>query len=237
MSFLVQSDRIYGLGEKYDSDDRLELSPGIYVLYPYIKKEDAVKLNKQMNQVDDQPKAKVLAHMNPFLMMQLKNGKFIGMFLFNSNAMEIEIIAGQLSTSTITFRTTGGIFDFFFFSGPTYENVIRQYQTVIGGMPVLPPAWVSGFISRSPLFSDGDKALAALSAFKKARFPVQGLALTTDSFSGHHNFDYQPTVSKIRTEYSDINLILPFTYFVPKDSTQYELDALLKPTEGTSLAV
>jgi len=42
------------------------------------------------------------------------------------------------------YRTIGGIIDMYFVTGPTPENVIQQYNDVIGH-PVMPPYWALGF--------------------------------------------------------------------------------------------
>lgn len=44
----------------------------------------------------------------------------------------------------ITFRTIGGIFDIYFFLGPTPADVIKQYSEIVG-KPFLPPYWSLGF--------------------------------------------------------------------------------------------
>ena len=44
----------------------------------------------------------------------------------------------------IPFRTIGGQLDIFFFAGPTPEEVIAQYHSLIG-TPYLPPYWAFGY--------------------------------------------------------------------------------------------
>ena len=44
----------------------------------------------------------------------------------------------------ITFRTIGGIFDLYFFMGPTPADVMKQYSNLVG-KPFLIPYWSLGF--------------------------------------------------------------------------------------------
>uniref|UniRef100_A0A914E9P0 Alpha-glucosidase n=1 Tax=Acrobeloides nanus TaxID=290746 RepID=A0A914E9P0_9BILA len=53
-----------------------------------------------------------------------------------------EVVLGP--SPHLTYRTIGGMLEFFYFPGPTPENVIQQYQQVIG-TPFLPAYWNLGF--------------------------------------------------------------------------------------------
>jgi alpha-glucosidase (family GH31 glycosyl hydrolase) len=44
----------------------------------------------------------------------------------------------------VTFRTLGGLLDFFIFLGPSPQKVIQQYTEVVG-KPHMPPYWGLGF--------------------------------------------------------------------------------------------
>lgn len=46
-------------------------------------------------------------------------------------------------TPAITYRSVGGILDFYFFLGPTPSDVVAQYLDVVG-LPELPPYWSLG---------------------------------------------------------------------------------------------
>lgn len=76
----------------------------------------------------------------PFYLSLEDSGRAHGVFMFNSNAMEI-ILRPE---STITFRTIGGIIDLYFFLGPTPAEVVSQYTQLIG-RPAFPPHWSLGY--------------------------------------------------------------------------------------------
>ena len=73
-----------------------------------------------------------------------RDGQAFGVFILNSNAQDYKIDEFEYDQSKITYRTIGGILDLFFFAGPRPEDVIRQYQLVIGN-PFMPPYWSLGF--------------------------------------------------------------------------------------------
>ena len=50
-----------------------------------------------------------------------------------------------LRPQSVTYRTIGGSFDFYFISGRTPKEVISQYQTGIVRTPVMQPYWAFGF--------------------------------------------------------------------------------------------
>ncbi|XP_043570742.1 lysosomal alpha-glucosidase-like [Chiloscyllium plagiosum] len=77
---------------------------------------------------------------HPFYLVMEEDGKAHGVFLFNSNAKDVLLQPAP----ALTWRTIGGIFDFYVFLGPDPKTVIRQYMDVIG-YPIMPPYWSLGF--------------------------------------------------------------------------------------------
>ncbi|MEQ2174623.1 hypothetical protein GOODEAATRI_009753 [Goodea atripinnis] len=63
-----------------------------------------------------------------------------GFFLLNSNAMDVVLQPGP----ALTWRTIGGILDFYVFLGPDPGSVIEQYVDVIGH-PAMPIYWALGY--------------------------------------------------------------------------------------------
>lgn len=77
---------------------------------------------------------------HPFYMSLEEEGTAHGVFLLNSNAMEVVLQPAP----ALTWRTIGGILDFYIFLGPDPNSVVQQYQEVIG-FPAIPPLWGLGF--------------------------------------------------------------------------------------------
>ncbi|XP_046862383.1 lysosomal alpha-glucosidase-like [Xenia sp. Carnegie-2017] len=77
---------------------------------------------------------------HPFYVNIEPDGNANGVFLLNSNAMEVIL----QPTPAITYRTIGGILDFYIFLGPEPDLVVQQYTEVIG-RPFMPPYWSLGF--------------------------------------------------------------------------------------------
>lgn len=64
-----------------------------------------------------------------------------GVFLLNSNGMDIKL--RETDTTTLEYNVIGGIFDFYFFAGPSPADVSRQYAKV-AGVPAMTPYWNLG---------------------------------------------------------------------------------------------
>ncbi len=95
----------------------------------------------------DQPpygKEENLYGTHPFYMGIERDGQAFGVLIFNSNAQDYKLDEFENDQAMLTYRTIGGILDVIFFAGPRPEDVIRQYQTVIGN-PYMPPYWALGF--------------------------------------------------------------------------------------------
>ncbi|CAF4731027.1 unnamed protein product [Rotaria socialis] len=80
----------------------------------------------------------------PFYMVIENDGQTFGILIFNSNAQDYKFDEFSDDQAMLTYRTIGGILDVLFFAGSHPEDVIRQYQQVIG-TPYMPPYWALGF--------------------------------------------------------------------------------------------
>ncbi|ELK13785.1 Maltase-glucoamylase, intestinal [Pteropus alecto] len=75
-----------------------------------------------------------------FLCLEDTSGSSLGVFLMNSNAMEVTLQPAP----AVTYRTIGGILDFYVFLGNTPEQVVQEYLELVG-RPFLPSYWNLGF--------------------------------------------------------------------------------------------
>ncbi|XP_042231432.1 lysosomal alpha-glucosidase-like [Homarus americanus] len=77
---------------------------------------------------------------HPFYLALEPGGNAHGVFLLNSNALDVVLQPHP----ALTMRALGGIIDLYVFLGPTPNAVISQYTEVIG-RPFLPPYWSLGY--------------------------------------------------------------------------------------------
>lgn len=118
---------VYGIGERVTN---FPLNPGIYTLFA----RDAAGPYD-----NGQAPGKNMYSSQPMFLGLDSTGNAHGGFLLNSNAMDVSI-----TSTSVTFRTIGGIIDYFAFVGNKPEDVVKQYQTLVG-FPVLTPYWGLGY--------------------------------------------------------------------------------------------
>ncbi|KAK8792779.1 hypothetical protein WA158_004943 [Blastocystis sp. Blastoise] len=122
----LPTNKIYGLGEHTGIPLLLDINWKTITIFPH----DATCPNGYHNLYGHQP----------FYMGLDKDNNAYGVLFYNSNAMDIIL----QPTPALTFRTIGGIIDIYIFMGPTPEEVVEQYTSLVG-KPFLPPVWGLGF--------------------------------------------------------------------------------------------
>ncbi|KAK2496039.1 hypothetical protein MC885_013513, partial [Smutsia gigantea] len=127
ISTKLPSEYMYGLGEHTHKRFRHDL---YWKTWPIFTRDQSPGDNNN----------NLYGHHTFFMCIEDISGKSFGVFLMNSNAMEIFI----QPTPIVTYRVIGGILDFYIFLGDTPEQVVQQYQELIG-RPAMPPYWSLGF--------------------------------------------------------------------------------------------
>ncbi|XP_064624521.1 maltase-glucoamylase-like [Lineus longissimus] len=124
----LPSRNIYGFGENLHHSFRHDLN---FRTWPMFARDQPPSFwGENLN----------LYGVHPFYTNIENDGQSHGVFLLNSNAMDYSLTNAPM----LTYRTIGGILDFFVFLGPSPENVIQQYTKLIG-RPYMPPYWSLGF--------------------------------------------------------------------------------------------
>ncbi|KAJ8027757.1 Maltase-glucoamylase, intestinal [Holothuria leucospilota] len=70
----------------------------------------------------------------------INQGMAHGVLFLNANAQDLDVSP----LPYLNFRTIGGVLDFYFFLGPTPEDVVSQYTEAVG-RPYMPAYWSLGF--------------------------------------------------------------------------------------------
>ncbi|KAG3277339.1 putative maltase-glucoamylase 2 (putative) [Ictidomys tridecemlineatus] len=127
LSFRLPSTNVYGLGEHVHQQYRHDMSWKTWPIFT----RDAAPTAGMINLYG--------AH-TFFLCLEDTSGSSFGVFLMNSNAMEVALQPAP----AVTYRTIGGILDFYVFLGNTPEQVVQEYLELVG-RPFLPSYWNLGF--------------------------------------------------------------------------------------------
>ncbi|XP_066097514.1 sucrase-isomaltase, intestinal isoform X1 [Saccopteryx bilineata] len=127
ISTRLPSEYIYGFGEHIHKRFRHDL---YWKTWPIFTRDQLPGDNNN----------NLYGHQTFFMSIENTTGMSFGVFLMNSNAMEVFI----QPTPIVTYRITGGILDFYVFLGDTPEQVVQQYLELIG-RPAMPVYWSLGF--------------------------------------------------------------------------------------------
>ncbi|KAH8812280.1 putative alpha-glucosidase [Xylogone sp. PMI_703] len=76
--------------------------------------------------------------------IEMRNGTAHGVFLGNSDGMDVEINNTEEDGQYLEYNAIGGVFDLYFLPGPTPSEVSQQYATVVG-LPAEVAYWTYGF--------------------------------------------------------------------------------------------
>ncbi|KAM6589139.1 hypothetical protein CsatA_011744 [Cannabis sativa] len=166
---------LYGLGENTQPHG-IKLYPNDpYTLYT----TDASAINLNTDLYGSHP-----------VYMDLRNvdGKAYShaVLLLNSNGMDVFYRGNSL-----TYKVIGGVFDFYFFSGPSPLNVVDQYTSFIG-RPAPMPYWSLGFHQCRWGYHNLSVVEEVVESYKKAQIPLDVIWNDDDHMDGHKDFTLNP---------------------------------------------
>lgn len=168
----LPSHNIYGLGEHVHKHFRHDTN---WKTWPIFSR-DAFPNGGMHN---------LYGHHTFFMCLEGETGLAFGVFLLNSNAMEVEL---QPSPS-ITYRIVGGVLDFYIFLGSSPEDVVREYLTLIG-KPMMPPYWSLGFQLSRWGYKSLDEVKATVERNRKINLPYDIQITDIDYMEDKKDFTY-----------------------------------------------
>ncbi|KAG2393201.1 hypothetical protein C9374_009778 [Naegleria lovaniensis] len=166
---------IYGLGERIDSF-RLNITDNEFIIW-----NNDNGNSEKMN----------LYGSHPFYLYATPNSEAHGVFLLNSNAMSIRT-EYHSSAKYLQYQTIGGVLDFYFFLGPSSENVIQQYHSIIG-KPHFPPMWAFGFHQCRWGYRTLDEVKAVVQGYDNNQLPLDAMWTDIDYMYQYWDFTFDPT--------------------------------------------
>ncbi|XP_035232993.1 sucrase-isomaltase, intestinal-like [Stegodyphus dumicola] len=178
----LPSKNIYGLGEHVHETFRHSLN---YVSWPLFSR-DRPPMGGQKN----------LYGVHPFYTCLENDGKSHGVLLLNSNAMEVTL----LPAPAISFRTIGGVLDFFVFVGENPEHVVQLYTSLVG-RPILPPYWGLGFQLSRYGYNKLENVRAVVERTRDAGIMQDVQFLDIDHMEGRRDFTWDNTTFAGLPEY------------------------------------
>ena len=132
----IPSQRIYGIGEHCSPFEMGSTrDESIYTLWNKDSANPYADGGGNRNEYGSQP----------FFVFQLPNHRVAALFFKNSNAIDYVITKdNQNQKATVTHKSIGGIFDFYFIYAGTMEEMVRKYHSIIG-RPYVIPFWSLGW--------------------------------------------------------------------------------------------
>jgi alpha-glucosidase len=114
-----------------------------------------------------------------------------GVFFLNSNGMDIKINNTDGNDQYLEYNTLGGVFDFYFLSGPTPIEVSQQYSSVVG-LPAMMPYWGFGFHNCRYGYQDAYDVAEAIYNYSQAAIPLETMWTDIDYMDLRKVFTLDP---------------------------------------------
>ncbi|KAA8910594.1 alpha-glucosidase [Sphaerosporella brunnea] len=112
-----------------------------------------------------------------------------GVFLLNSNGMDVNL--GVENGMKLQYNVIGGIFDFYFLSGPTPQAVTQQYAAIVG-VPALPAYWSLGNHQCRYGYRDWIDIAEVIGNYSDAKIPLETMWTDIDYMDLRRVFTLDP---------------------------------------------
>ena len=113
------------------------------------------------------PETDALYQSIPFF-ITLRNGKAHGIFFDNPGKTVFDF---KTLKDVYSFHAETGMLDYYLLAGPTIKNVIEQYTSLTGRMPI-PPKWALGYHQSRYSYETEEEVIDLISTFKEKEIPL-----------------------------------------------------------------
>ncbi|KND87644.1 putative alpha/beta-glucosidase agdC [Tolypocladium ophioglossoides CBS 100239] len=172
---LPNDPNLYGLGEH---SDPLRLTTDNYIRTMW--NQDSYMLPQNSN----------LYGTHPFYLEHRATGSH-GVFLLNSNGMDIMINKTTDGKQYLEYNTLGGVLDFWFVSGPSPIEAVQQYGK-IAGTPAMQPYWGLGFHQCRYGYQDIFAVAEVVYNYSQAEIPLETMWTDIDYMDRRRVFTLDP---------------------------------------------
>jgi len=115
-----------------------------------------------------------------------REGKAYGIFVDNTSKTIFDL---QSSTTRYAFSVEEQQLDYYVFVGPTPKDVLKQYTTLIGTMP-LPPKWALGYHQSRYSYKSEEEVRELVRTFKEKSIPLDAVYLDIHYMDGYRVFTF-----------------------------------------------
>ncbi|PLB33629.1 putative alpha-glucosidase [Aspergillus candidus] len=110
-----------------------------------------------------------------------------GVFLLNSNGMDVKIDQTEDGKQYLEYNSLGGVFDFYFFTGDTPKEASIQYSEIVG-LPAMQSYWAFGYHNCRYGYRDIFEVAEVVYNYSKAEIPLETMWTDIDYMSGRRVF-------------------------------------------------
>ncbi|WP_096201643.1 glycoside hydrolase family 31 protein [Bacillus sp. FJAT-45350] len=118
--------------------------------------------------------------------MTVRDGKAHGIFFDNTFKTAFDM---KTSTEMYSFWAEGGQIDYYVFLGPSPKDVLEQYTTITGRMP-LPPKWALGYHQSRYSYETEKEVRELVSQFLEKEIPIDAVYLDIHYMDGYRVFTF-----------------------------------------------